>query len=786
MSAVRITVGVAQMTTSWRLILLTILATVIAWPARWLGDWPVALLLGVATGAAVWFLMLDTAFRRFWIVWIGLTMLALPLSGASPAGRYIALPCLVFFLIARRYRPWTLLTSAQRAIGFLAGFVVLFLLSWGWRSIDSSSLGWLPGLVNNFVRTCLTVLRVFWFFSLVHLLFGARLHFLRLRPKLVVTTFLISTVPLFLLMSFGLVALYGAMGGITTSRGLDVLQSWASQPALFQDEDGRPVNGGFILTPDGVIGDLPAWLDEFQLALNRPAPPPDSLSGTQGSRLIIGGEEQVIREGAWAPIDTSAIFILDESYWLLDVRGVDTGDLRLRGSPLDSIVLDRLSMLLRADVGFLSSDSDEDEIDDPDEDSAPETTTTVIRSSPLQGLFRTDVPKSFWSRPLYFGGAQVPTISLIDEHFEFGDILMHVKVRIDDLTEEFTASENTFNQALLLLLGIIASLMLIVQAAAGFLGLRITKGITAAVAGLRAGTRRLAADELDARIDVPNEDEFGELADSFNEMAIAVKQGREEAVARERLEKELETARAIQERLLPHEMPSLPGFEVTGSSIPSLQVGGDYFDFLDQGDGLLGVAIGDISGKGIPAALLMANLQASLHGQVLHPGRVSGIVKRVNELLVKSTDPHMFATFFYGVLDRSVGTFTCTNAGHNPPLLLRSDGEIEQLEAGGLPLGMLADVPFEQETVTLEPGDKLLMYTDGITEAIGPLPDGTIPLEEDTVETMFGEERLIELFKESRSLSAVEIREKVLQAVAEHTHGVPQSDDITLVVVTRN
>jgi sigma-B regulation protein RsbU (phosphoserine phosphatase) len=305
------------------------------------------------------------------------------------------------------------------------------------------------------------------------------------------------------------------------------------------------------------------------------------------------------------------------------------------------------------------------------------------------------------------------------------------------------------------------------------------------VGALRAGTRRLATDDLDTRIDIPNEDEFGELAGSFNDMAVAVKQGRREAVARERLEKELETARAIQERLLPDEMPVLPGFEVTGASIPCLQVGGDYFDFLDQENGLLGVAIGDVSGKGIPAALLMSNLQASLHGQVLHPGQVSGVVERVNELLVKSTDPHMFATFFYGVLDRTAGTFTCTNAGHNPPLLLRADGALEQLEAGGLPLGMLPDMPFEQDTVRLERGDTLLMYTDGITEAIGPLPDGTIPREEDTVDTMFGEDRLIALLEENRGRSAIEIRDTVLKAVADHTHGVPQSDDITLVVVTR-
>jgi len=780
MTAIRAAVRFVRTMTSWHLVLLTILASLAAWPARWLGEGPVAVLLGIAFFASVRFLLLDTSLRRFWIVLIGLALLPIPISGASPAGYYIALTFTIFFLVARRYKPWELLSSAQRAIAFLTGIVAMILLFWDWGSSGSTPQSWLSGVIFGFSRTCLITLRFFWIFSLLHLLFGVRLHFLRLRPKLAVTAVLISLVPLLLLTSFGLVALYGAMGGITTSRGLDVLQEWASHPDLIQDAEGRPLNGGFVLTPDGAQGDLPEWLPEFQAALTRPAPPPDSLQGVDTVHLVIAGEEQNIREGAWAPADTAAIFAIEKGYWLLKTSRVGTATQQLSGVPLDKRILDRLSLLLRADVGFRDDDWGDD-IDEQDEAGA----SADADVSSLQGHYCEDTAVSFWHKPMYFGGAQVPVIALGDDHFEFGDALMHVKVRLSDLAEEFTASENTFNQALLFLLGLIAILLLLFQTAAGFLGLRITNGIIKAVGALRAGTRRLAADDLDTRIDIPNEDEFGELAESFNDMAVAVKQGRQEAVARERLEKELETARAIQERLLPHEMPILPGFEVTGASIPCLQVGGDYFDFLDQENGLLGVAIGDVSGKGIPAALLMSNLQASLHGQVLHPGQVSGVVKRVNELLVKSTDPHMFATFFYGVLDRTAGTFTCTNAGHNPPLLLRADGELEQLETGGLPLGMLPDVPFEQDTVTLERGDTLLMYTDGITEAIGPLPDGTIPREEDTVETMFGEDRLITLLKENRGRSAPDIKETVLQAVSDHTRGVPQSDDITLVVVTR-
>ncbi len=281
-----------------------------------------------------------------------------------------------------------------------------------------------------------------------------------------------------------------------------------------------------------------------------------------------------------------------------------------------------------------------------------------------------------------------------------------------------------------------------------------------AVHTLHRGTKALTAGQLDTVIDIPNEDELGDLAQSFNEMTKAIRQGREDALANERLTRELETARGIQERLLPAGEPELAGFEVTGASIPSREIGGDYFDFLIQGEDNLGVAIGDVSGKGMPAALLMSNLQASLHGQVLHPSTVAEVVGRVNDLIVLSTDPHMFATFFYGLLDVRRATLTCTNAGHNPPLLLRADGSLDELTTGGLLLGMLGEQAYKQDTVQLAPGEVIVLYTDGITEAVGP------SAEEDDPEAMFGEEALAEVVRRSAHLPAVGIKDAILDAVA--------------------
>ncbi len=244
-----------------------------------------------------------------------------------------------------------------------------------------------------------------------------------------------------------------------------------------------------------------------------------------------------------------------------------------------------------------------------------------------------------------------------------------------------------------------------------------------------------------------------------------MKKGRDDALARERLTRELQTAREIQERLLPHDEPRLSGFEITGASIPSREIGGDYFDFLLQPDDRIGIAIGDVSGKGMPAALLMSNLQASLHGQVIHPSSVAEVVARVNDLLVASTDPHMFATFFYGLLDTRSGVFTTTNAGHNPPLLLRADGTTALLGEGGLLLGMLPDQDYRQQETVIGPGDVVVLYTDGITEAAGP------SAEPDDPEAMFGEEALLDVVRRHAHLPAVGIKEAILAAVAAHTAG---------------
>ncbi len=246
-----------------------------------------------------------------------------------------------------------------------------------------------------------------------------------------------------------------------------------------------------------------------------------------------------------------------------------------------------------------------------------------------------------------------------------------------------------------------------------------------------------------------------------------------DALEKQRMEDELIIAREIQQGLLPEKLPSIPGFDIAALTIPSKEVGGDYYDIITRQNGEYILAIGDVSGKGTPAALLMANVQAALRALAPHCTSVSETTGQINDLTYANTrSGSKFITFFWGILDPQTHQFRFSNAGHNPPYLLRKDGTIEGLEEGGLILGVFKTMtPYGEATVTLSPGDVLVMYTDGVSEAMNQSND------------QFTEEQLEVVLKESTHFSAKEIIQKVQQALESHTQGTPQSDDITMLVL---
>jgi serine phosphatase RsbU (regulator of sigma subunit) len=239
------------------------------------------------------------------------------------------------------------------------------------------------------------------------------------------------------------------------------------------------------------------------------------------------------------------------------------------------------------------------------------------------------------------------------------------------------------------------------------------------------------------------------------------------------LQEEVATARRIQQQLLPEEPPNLPGWEVAASNSPSRHVGGDYHDFLPLPGGILGVAIADVSGKGVPAALLMSNLQAALRGRMLAETSIEAIVRDVNRTMCRNTGAESFISFFLGSLDPGNGVLRYTNAGHNAPLLVRSDGTVEALEDGGLLLGVFPEATYEEGQVELYQGDLLVMYTDGVTEASNAAGD------------MYSEKRLVESLVKWRGHDASGVHRRLLDEVRTFQDGLPPDDDLTVILLKR-
>ena len=250
-----------------------------------------------------------------------------------------------------------------------------------------------------------------------------------------------------------------------------------------------------------------------------------------------------------------------------------------------------------------------------------------------------------------------------------------------------------------------------------------------------------------------------------------------EAAQRERLNAEVDIAREVQERLFPQELPKIDGLEYFGACRPALGVGGDYYDFLELPGGKFGIAIGDVSGKGIGAALMMASLQASLRGQALHSGDdLANLMSHVNGLLYEASTTNRYATFFYSQYDPKTRKLNYVNAGHNPPFLLRPGGDgikVQKLETGGPVVGMLPSMlaRYEQAEIVLEVGDVLVGFTDGISESMNP------------AEEEWGEDAMLEELKELISEASEEVIRTIVAAADAFAAGAKQHDDMTMIVV---
>ncbi len=306
-----------------------------------------------------------------------------------------------------------------------------------------------------------------------------------------------------------------------------------------------------------------------------------------------------------------------------------------------------------------------------------------------------------------------------------------------------------------------------------YIGISMTGTITGAVHNLYEGTKKIGEGAFAYRIPVRGRDQLAELGHSFNKMAEQLEQFVEVTREKERLQSEIAIASEVQTRLFPHKAPASDTVGMLGVCHAARMVSGDYYDYFVAADGELAIALGDVAGKGISAALLMASIQSIMRTQLSDAGAAvtpANTVARLNRLLYASTSPEKYATFFFGLYNENTRRIRYTNAGHLPPLLVHGD-DYEFLEVTGSVVGAFPSLRYEERSVPLGPGHLLVAYTDGITEP------------ENAYGEDFGAERLAEVVMRHREATPPEIVEKILEAVRHWDTAEEQADDMTLMIV---
>jgi len=359
------------------------------------------------------------------------------------------------------------------------------------------------------------------------------------------------------------------------------------------------------------------------------------------------------------------------------------------------------------------------------------------------------------------GGAEAGTVP----------VLASFSLRPSALNRQLFTTVGAIGPLLITVLLAVGAVFLLIEIAALATGVVMTRTITRAVDDLYEATVRVRRGDFGPRIRVHQRDQLGALGSSFNEMTSSISELIDEQAKRQKLENEIVIAREVQSQLFPQVLPSLPGLQLAAICRPARVVSGDYYDFILTGNNCVGIALADISGKGIFAALLMASLQATLRSQAAIDTTcgTAELVQRLNRHLFRNTSDDRYATFFYAIYDSEARTLTYTNAGHLGPFLVEGD-TVKELTEGGTVVGLFEEFPYTQQTIHVSPGSLLVAFSDGLTEP----------------ENVYGEEygslRLKEEIMRQRAAVPDRIAENLIAAAEQWAGSPEQADDITVVV----
>ena len=374
-----------------------------------------------------------------------------------------------------------------------------------------------------------------------------------------------------------------------------------------------------------------------------------------------------------------------------------------------------------------------------------------------------------------------------------GNLLLTVRTRPSLLYFRLFRTLGDMTNAILILLVIIAVVFALIEIVAFVIGVRLTRTMTSSVAKLYDATQHVNKGDFAHRIVVSSHDQLASLESSFNSMTASIEKLVGEQKEKQRIESELHIAKEVQDLLFPRDVADLDGLELHGICRPARTVSGDYYDFLPVGPSAVGLAVGDISGKGISAALMMATVHAFVRAHTLVeplpalaaslgavatilPGENTAccpspgtVLAQLNQQLFRNTPAQKYATMFLGFYDQQNRRLNYSNAGHLPPIVICANGTTHNLAIGGTVVGLFGDMVYPEGTVTLNPGDIVVAYSDGITEPENDFGD-------------FGEERLAQIVQENSHLPLPRISEAILSAVTDWIGGEEQPDDMTIVL----
>ncbi|MBL8178845.1 MAG: PP2C family protein-serine/threonine phosphatase [Bryobacterales bacterium] len=584
----------------------------------------------------------------------------------------------------------------------------------------------------------------------------------RVRNRLLVAYGFIALVPIALLASLSMVLLYGLVGQTAIFMVQSELERHtallvASAQHIAEEEAARRIPAAEHIYPVLVSrvpglellveGDKPHRIPAGA-AIEAPSPEWGDAGGLAFKQGQLYAWAHIVRPGArvtmLAPLTDSFLAGLAPNIGEITFLRVD-----------DDLTRNRGRMRLRRSV------NGEEELDAPRNRVPPKE-----RRYDIEVRWPTAVPAYLWDSP---------------GRVEFE--LLSIRTRPSAVLRTLFAQKvDTYNDVIPALLLALTIAIFIAEATSLIIGVSITRTITGTVHDIYEGTERIQEGVFSHRIKIKGNDQLAELGTSFNDMTANIERLLVVAKESERLQAELEIAREVQNQLYPRTVPLMKTLHLNAFCNPARMVSGDYYDYQRLDEGRVTIAIGDVAGKGISAALLMATVQSALRTQVRHcldarkeaglEIATSKLVSDLNRHLHANTTPEKYATFCFGVYEDASHTLTYTNAGHLPPILMRR-GETQFLEVNGTVVGAFPFSRYEESRVTLEPGDLLLFYTDGITEA------------ENAYGEQFGEERLCQLLRKRNGSTSSEILASIVEHVKEWTGSGELQDDMTLLLAIR-